>query len=654
MAQYICEVCQYVHDEDKLKKNWENLLENWTCPLCSSPKSVFRKTEQQTKGHNEDRPKTLTASYICEVCQYIYDEEKENKSWEDLPKDWVCPLCSSPKSVFKKIAAEQNKSSEEKININTTVSDIIVGTMINWGIKFVFGMVGHSNLGLAEAIRKRTETGDIHFIGVRHEGAAAFAASAYGKLTGKPAACLSIAGPGATNLLTGLWDAKVDRIPILALTGQIDIQFFGPGNFQEIDLSKAFESVTTWSQPVLPYSNYAELVNLALKNAIQKRDVAHLIFPNHVQEIKVPEGTEASSPEGRINPIEISPPAESLDKAIQMINKAQKPAIIVGHGARFSMDSVIQFAEKLNIPVITTFKAKGLIPDHHPLACGVLGRSGNPISAYYMAEADLLMVLGASFSKHTGIMQQKPIIQIDFDPLILGKFHAVTNPIWGEIGKTISLMYQRIDQIEVKPDCRNALAEHWRKWRKEKQLRASKDNGKGLNSALIFESLSRLVPNDAVIAVDVGNNTYSFGRYFESTSQSVIMSGYLGSIGFGYPAAIGAWAGAPNRPIFAITGDGGFGQYLGELTTATKYKIPIKHILLNNNELGKISKEQRNENKVVWSTELHNPNFAKFAENCGALGIRVTQKEELDKMLARIIKHDGPALLEIISDSELI
>jgi len=653
MAQYICEVCQYIHDEDKGGEKWENLQENWTCPLCSSPKSVFKLVEHQDSKINSVI-ESLTSQYLCEVCQYIYDENKEGKSWEALPDDWVCPLCSSPKSVFKKIETEIISAAKPEPGISKTVSDIIVDTMINWGIKYVFGMVGHSNLGLAEAIRKRSETGDIHFIGVRHEGAASFAASAYGKLTGKPAACLSIAGPGATNLLTGLWDAKVDRIPILALTGQIDIQFFGPGNFQEIDLSKAFESVASWSQPVLPYSNYAELVNLALKNAIQKRDVAHLIFPNHVQEIEVPEDTEVSSPEGRINPIEISPPAESLDKALEMLKNAQKPAIIVGHGARFSMDGIIQFAEKLNIPIITTFKAKGLIPDSHPLACGVLGRSGNPVSAYIMANSDLLMVLGASFSKHTGIMQQKPIIQIDFDPLILGKFHAVTIPIWGEIGTSINLMNQQVNQICVKSDCRKELAEHWEKWRQEKQRRANQDNGTGLSSAFIFESLSRLIPDNAIIAVDVGNNTYSFGQYFESASQSVIMSGYLGSIGFGYPAAIGAWAGDPDRPIIAITGDGGFGQYMGELTTAVKYKIPIKHILLNNSELGKISKEQRNENKTVWSTELHNPDFSKFAENCGALGIRVTQKTELDEMVSKVLNHKGPAMLEIISDAQLI
>jgi thiamine pyrophosphate-dependent acetolactate synthase large subunit-like protein len=166
--------------------------------------------------------------------------------------------------------------------------------------------------------------------------------------------------------------------------------------------------------------------------------------------------------------------------------------------------------------------------------------------------------------------------------------------------------------------------------------------------------MNRQVPDNAVIAVDVGNNTYSFGRYFECTAQSVLMSGYLGSIGFGYPAAMGAWAAAPDRPIIAVTGDGGFGQYAMELTTAVKYGMNITHILLNNHELGKISKEQRAGEWDVWQTSLHNPNFAAFAENCGAPGIRVTEGSQLDEAILKALTHEGPAMVEVIADTELI
>src|SRR3954452_17182025 len=203
-----------------------------------------------------------------------------------------------------------------------TVTDVMAETMVAWGIDTVFGMVGHSNLGLADAIRRREEAGEMRFIGIRHEGAAAFAASAYAKLTGRPAACLTIAGPGATNLLTGLWDAKVDRAPVLALTGQVDTQVLGPGAFQEVDLTGAFGSVAAWSQPVLRDSKPAELMNLACKNALLRRDVAHLIFPDEVQTLPAGEGAEPGGPDGRITRQDIAPPEDAVTDAAERLRAA--------------------------------------------------------------------------------------------------------------------------------------------------------------------------------------------------------------------------------------------------------------------------------------------------------------------------------------------
>ncbi len=542
---------------------------------------------------------------------------------------------------------------EEEAPRERTVADVMVETMVNWGVTHVFGMVGHSNLGLADAIRLQEEAGNLSYIGIRHEGAASFAASAYAKLSGNPAACFSIAGPGATNLLTGLWDAKVDRAPVLALTGQVDTQVLGPGAFQECDLAAAFAPVAAWSQTVLEGSRHAELMSLALKNAIQQRDVAHLIFPDEVQ--VVPAGdTPAAGPEGRLTDLHIAPPAAAFDAALERLRNAKRPVIIVGHGARPHMDEVTALAERLNAPVVTTFKGKGLISDHHPLGCGVLGRSGTPVASWFMNEADLLLVFGASFSNHTGITPKKPIIQVDFDPYALGRMHAVDMPVLGDIGVTAGLLNEGLGRDPDTVDQRPEVAERWRIWRQEKLNRLGDDRGRGLNSAAVFDAMNRLVPEDAVIAVDVGNNTYSFGRYFECTRQAVLMSGYLGSIGFGFPAAMGAWAAAPDRPIIAVTGDGGFAQYMAEVTTAVKYRMNITHVLLNNSELGKISKEQRGAHFPVWQTSLVSPNFASFATDCGALGIRVRSRNELDEALGRALAHDGPSMVEILTDAELL
>lgn len=533
-----------------------------------------------------------------------------------------------------------------------TLMDQMVETMVDWGVDTVFGMVGHSNLGLGDAFYNAAQNGRLRYFGIRHEGAAAFAASGYAKLSGRPAACFSIAGPGATNLLTGLWDAKVDRVPVLALTGQVNTQVLGPGAFQEVPLAEAFQAVAAWSQTVIRPQNASELMALALKHAIIKRDVGHLIFPDEVQKLPAHKEAVPKPMAGRVANPRIIPPVEELDKAVEMLKDAKRPGIIVGNGGRPFTEQIIALAEKIDAPIITTFKAKGTIPDDHPLACGVLGRSGTPIASATMTRSDVLLVLGASFSNHTSITKKRPIIQVDFDRMMLGKFHEVHLPLWGEIGVTVDLLSERLSPASH-PDRRDYVARLWQNWRQEKAKRAATFGPSGrMSNAFIFQELSQVMPEDAVIAIDVGNNAYAFGMYFEAKRQHVLMSGYLGSIGFAFPAAMGAWAAAPQRKIVAVAGDGGFGQYMAEFTTAVKYQMPITLILLNNSELAKISREQRGGNYHVWQTSLHNPNFAKYAENCGGLGIRVEKPEELRPAFEKALAHTGPSIVEIISSAD--
>ncbi|MCR9254476.1 MAG: thiamine pyrophosphate-binding protein [Alphaproteobacteria bacterium] len=539
-----------------------------------------------------------------------------------------------------------------------TTTDVIAETLVNWGVKRVFGMVGHSNLGLADAIRRQTVAGAMDYVAIRHEGAASFACSAYGKLTGKPAACLTIAGPGATNLLTGLWDAKVDRAPVLALTGQVQTQVFGPGAFQDIDLSSAFDAVTRFSQTVLTTSNHAELASLAVKNALVERDVAHLIFPDDVQTL--PSDAKAGGPGGRLGLAAVKLADADLEAALKMIAKSKRPFIVLGHGAKEVREDVIALAESLGAPVATTFKGKGLIPDTHPNAAGVLGRSGTPIASWFMNECDLILALGSSFANHTGIEPSKPIIQVDFERMQLGKFHPVTLPVWAEIGQFCRAVRAHRPARPEAADQLAEVAERWAIWREEKASRVADDRGKGIGAAAVFEALTRECPADAIITVDVGNNAYSFGRYFEATGQRVLMSGYLGSIGFALPAALGAWSATQDveayrgRKVISVSGDGGFAQYAMEFTTAVRHNMDITHILLNNAELGKISKEQRSGEFQVWQTDLVNPSFATFARQCGGQGTRVSKPDGLVGAIRDAIAHPGPALVEINTDVELV
>lgn len=542
-----------------------------------------------------------------------------------------------------------------------TVSDVMVDTMVNWGVSHVFGMVGHSNLGFADAMRVAEARGELSFIGVRHEGAASFAATAYGKLTGRLAACFAIAGPGSTNLLTGLYDAKTDRAPVLALSGQVPSKVRGRGAFQDTDLAAAFAGVARYSQTVQAGSDHGELMTLACKTAIVERDVAHLVFPDEVQVVSAPEGAQASGPAGRTGDRAIAPSTAALRAAAVAVSAAVRPLIVVGNGARDGMPEILALAEHIGAPVATTFKAKGLVSDAHPLACGVLGRSGTPIASWFMNESDLICAFGVSFSNHTGIADYKPTVQFDFDPMALGRFHPVSVPVQSDVGVGASALAAALESdAERAGAMTREAAQRWSLWRDEKTARRADDQRSGISAAALFDALSRLVPANAIVPVDVGNNTYSFGRYFEVAEQSVVMSGYLGSIGFAFPAAMGCWAATQSQPEFAgrpvvsISGDGGFGQYAMEMTTAVKYGMNITHVLMNNSELGKISKEQRAADYDVWQTSLHNPDFAAYATLCGAKGIRVTSIDQLDAAVAEALAHDGPALVDVVTDALLV
>ena len=275
-----------------------------------------------------------------------------------------------------------------------------------------------------------------------------------------------------------------------------------------------------------------------------------------------------------------------------------------------------------------------------------------------MQRSDCLLVLGASFSNHTSIATWVPTIQVDLDRMILGKFHPVEVPLWGDIGRTLRLLGAALPDV-ARPAQRDAVAQRWARWRAEKTHReALVDNQGRMHPALVFAELSTLMPEDAVIPVDVGNNTYSFGRFFECRGrQDVLMSGYLGSIGFGLPAALGASVAirreGSNRKVVSISGDGGLGQYLADFTTAVKYAFPLTHIVLNNGELAKISREQLGAIRPVWETNLVNPDFCEYARLCGGTGFSVRKPDELRPALEAALAHTaGPSLVEIHSSSK--
>lgn len=371
----------------------------------------------------------------CSVCGYIYDESKgetvtgtpPGTPFGSLPDDWRCPICGAGKEAFSPVGSGE----EVRRAPPTTVSDVIVQELVAWGVKLVLAIPGTSSLGIIDAVRREPS---IRFIVVRHEENAAMIASAYHKLTGRIAACVTIAGPGATNLSTGLYDAKEDSAAVLSINGQVEIQYAGPGGFQEIDQDAFFRPVTVFNNTIYDKSMTVQLVTTALRYATVRRGVAQLSVPNDVQ--KEPLDASVCTRERCLSSFSIMPDEGEIKRAAELISRARKPLIIAGWGASDSSREVRRLAEKISAPILTTFRAKGIFPDDEPGMLGILGTVGSGQARALAADSDLLITLGVGFSKMTGVPIDRPIIQVDIDPIKLGK-GAGGVALWGTCGRVI-------------------------------------------------------------------------------------------------------------------------------------------------------------------------------------------------------------------------
>lgn len=515
--------------------------------------------------------------------------------------------------------------------------------MAEWGIQYIFGIPGTSSLGVVDAVRKN---GAIRYIQVRHEETAAFMASAYGKLVGHPAVCLTVAGPGATNLATGLYDASLDHSPVIALTGMLRRQLIGPGSFQEIDQHSFFEPVTVYNKVLMSEDQTTTLITNAIKHAILDKGVSHIGIPNDVQ--KLPYTSKTIPFEGSFPNKAITQPMLLILQAAQTINKSERPVIISGYGAITQGESVLELAEKITAPIVTTFRGKGVIDEDNELYVGSHGGIGSTAATELVLNSDLLIVIGSSFSDMTQL-PEKETVQIDIDPLMIGRQYPVKVGLYGNSAEVLP---QLIDLVQENK--RNEYLDEIRNLKKEwlDLLNEEIDDTKTpIRPQYIIKVLNDKIDDDAVITLDIGENCWWFGRdFWMKKNQDMLMSGYLGSMGFGLPAALTAQLVYPKRQVVCITGDGGFTMVMGDFLTAVKNKLPIKVFIFNNHQLGMIMQEQTVEKYPVWGTELYNPDFAAYARECGGTGFSVKSPEELPKVIDKALASEGPVLVDIETD----
>jgi pyruvate oxidase len=582
------------------------------------------------------------AKYRCTVCNYVFDEVKEGKKFSDLPKEWVCPVCGAPKSVF--VLLVEKPQEETKPKAMHTVSEILINQIAEWGVQYVFGIPGTSTLGVIDAIRK--SNGKVKYLQVRHEQTAAFMASAYGKLTGHVAAVLGISGPGATNLATGLYDAKLDNSPVLALTGLVARQLIGPGSTQEIDQYAFFEPISVFNKILMSPDQTTTLATLAIKHALLNQGVAHIGIPNDVQ--KLPYETEILPFERRMPNLAYGQEESVVEQAAKIVNSASRPVILAGFGARGQGTKLLRLAEKISAPIVCTFRAKGVVDEHEALYVGCHGGIGSTAAAELVEKTDLLIVVGSSFSD-LSLIPQKRMVQIDINPLMIARRYPVEVGLLGNSAVLIPKLTAKVQEkrnaayleeiSRLKQDWLNLL---------EKEADASL---KPIRPPYIIKVLNEKIASDAVISLDVGENCWWFGRNFQmKRSQKMVMSGTLATMGFGLPGAMAASLAYPNRQIICITGDGGLTMVLGDFLTALKYAMPIKVFVMNNKRLAMIMQEQKVEGFEGWQTELFDYNFADFAEHSGGVGIKVTEPSELPGAVDRALASSKAVIVDIDTD----
>src|SRR3989440_1785540 len=535
-----------------------------------------------------------------------------------------------------------------------TAADVLIEGIIDWGVDTVFGLPGDGINGIMEALRTRQDR--VRFVQVRHEEAAAFMACAYGKYARRLGCCLATSGPGGIHLLNGLYDAKLDQSPVLAITGQTYSDLKGSNFQQEVNMLRLFDDVAVYNEEVINPNQVAMLADEACRHALNHRGVAHITFPVDYQE-KEPSGkTSMHKVEGhttsRWSKPEAIPREEELKMAAFLLNESKKPVILVGQGALNASEEVIEIADKLGAPIVKALLGKAVVPDDHPLTTGGLGLLGTTPSQEAMEQADALLIIGSSFPFMEFLPKpgQAQGVQIDDKPDRIRLRYPIAVGLVGDAKPTVAALSRFIERKTDRSFLEQAQS-GMKEWWELMRTRAMRDDVPIKPQRVAWE-LSELVSDDAILSADSGTNTVWAARQFRiRANQKFSCSGTLATMACALPYAIAAKLAFPDRQSIAFVGDGGFTMLMGEFLTAMKYNLPIIVVIIRNDSLGQIKWEQ-----IVflgnpeYGCGLYNPSFAKYAEACGGLGWTVERPEDIRTALTEAIASGRPALIEVVVD----
>src|SRR4051812_6145656 len=536
-----------------------------------------------------------------------------------------------------------------------TTGDVIVEKLLDWGVDTAFGLPGDGINGIFEALRKNRDR--LRFIQCRHEEAAAFAACGYAKFTGRLGVCFATSGPGAIHLLNGLYDAKLDRAPVLAITGHTYHDQLGTNYQQEIDIIPLFKDVAEYNQMILGAKHASVVVDLACRSALSGKSVSHLTCPADIQEQEGSDETTSMkfvrghTSEAWRPPINV-PQRETLEAAAAWLNAGKKTVMLAGAGSLGAPDDVEKAADVLAAPIIKPLLGKASVPDDSPYTTGGIGLLGTRPSELAMEECDTLLIVGSSFPYERWYPkpEQARCVQIDFDPRRIGLRYTVDVGLSGDAKATLQALLPLLKPRQDRSFLEKAQ-ERMTEWRELMVERETREDAP-VKPQVVARHVNDLLEPNAIVTTDSGTITTWAARHIHmKRGMQFSCSGNLATMAPGLPYAIGAKAAYPDRQVVAFVGDGGFSMLMADFVTAVKHDLPIKVVIIKNNTLGQIKWEQMIFlGNPEYEVALHPIDFAGFAECCGGVGFRCEKPDEVRPALEMAFASPKPAIIEATVD----
>jgi pyruvate dehydrogenase (quinone) len=536
----------------------------------------------------------------------------------------------------------------------TTAADVLIESLIDWDVEVIFGLPGDGINGIMEALRTRQDK--VRFVQCRHEESAAFMACAYAKFTGKLGVCLATSGPGGIHLLNGLYDAKLDGQPVLALTGLQFHDLIGTFTQQDVALDKLYMDVAAYNERIMGPTHVENVVDLACRTALAYRTVAHISFPVDLQELEVkdrqrskrnvPHHTSHQEAQGAL----LADDAD-LDAAAKILNEGKKVAILVGRGALGAARELEQTAARLGAPIVKALLGKAVIPDDSPYTTGGIGLLGTRPSQVVMENCDTLLMVGTSFPYIEFLPRPKDAkgVQIELDPKRVGLRYPVDVGLVGDSRRVLRELLPRLSQKD------QAFLEKAQKevkdWQQVMDKYATRTD-KPMKPQVVAHELGKRLRSDAIVSADSGTIATWWARHIPvKLGQMHTLSGNLASMANGLPYTIAAQIAYPERQCVGFVGDGGFSMLMAEFVTAVKYQLPIKIVIIKNGTLGQIKWEQMVFlGNPEYGVELQPIDFAAFARACGGVGFTVEDPADCGRIMGEFLAVPGPAVLEAVVD----